>query len=495
VARILVISCTTYGQNSRVKCHAEALVGHGDEVDVLCFENQRSVRSNGVNLIGLVRPRHRSMRGLCYVQFSISAAFNAVRFSLRRRYDVVVVYAMRTATILCAAPLRLLGSRITLDLCDEAAEAQQKEKAGRQGALRGRLLVMEEAIRARFANRVIVAHAIHRQLLRNLKIFGSGASNTTRILRSGIPACSEGSTDSRGWDHQQRQLLEAVDSLLEKETGARPASESSSGVGWRRVEWLRHGRQIGWLRSNPWRAEKPTLVFLRSTDIVPARPIVLELADAISSVHALAFPAYSACLPDLRLPDIVGKLRDTTLGWGHRLDVAGAVRQVFKRRWLQGNAMPMPGCRHCTIQLLSPIARFCTRCGSPLLGSRASVVKDDVVRRIVVLCKAGSQLVTSMQTRLRITTLNVAGWRRAVNAMAWLVKSPHPGGCVASIKTCARCGAKRINPQARFCTECGGCIAKETRDRPSIFWYLYIGILGACVLFALVRGPIKDGSK
>ena len=157
--------------------------------------------------------------------------------------------------------------------------------------------------------------------------------------------------------------------------------------------------------------------------------------------------------------------------------------------------MPMPGCRHCTIQVLSPIARFCTRCGSPLLGSRASVVKDDVVRRIVVLCKAGSQLVTSMQTRLRITTLNVAGRRRAVNAMAWLVKSPHPGGCVASIKTCARCGAKRINPQARFCTECGGCIAKETRDRPSIFWYLYIGILGACVLFALVRGPIKDGSK
>ena len=233
MARILVISCTTYGQDSRVKRHAEALVGHADEVDVLCLENRRNVRSNGVNVIGLVRPRHRrtgTIRGLCYVQFSISAAFNAVRFSLRRRYDVVVVYAMRTATILCAAPLRLHGSRITLDLGDETAEAHQKEKAGRQGALRGRLLVMEEAIRARFANRVIVAHAIHRQLLRNLKIFGSGASNTTRIF-SGIPACSEGCADSLGWDHQQRQLLEAIDSLLEKETEARPASESSSGVG------------------------------------------------------------------------------------------------------------------------------------------------------------------------------------------------------------------------------------------------------------------------
>jgi Glycosyl transferase 4-like domain len=233
VARILVISCTTYGQDSRVKRHAEALVGHGDEVDVLCLENRRNVRSNGVNVIGLVRPRHRrtgTIRGLCYVQFSISAAFNAVRFSLRRRYDVVVVYAVRTATILCAAPLRLHGSRITLDLGDETAEPHQKEKAGRQGTLRARLLVMEEAIRARFANRVIVAHAIHRQLLRNLKIFGSGASNTTRIF-SGIPACSEGCADSLGWDHQQRQLLEAIDSLLEKETEARPASESSSGVG------------------------------------------------------------------------------------------------------------------------------------------------------------------------------------------------------------------------------------------------------------------------
>jgi hypothetical protein len=355
------------------------------------------------------------------MQFSISAAFNAVRSSFRRRYDVVVVYAIRTATILCAGPLRLLGSRIILDLGDETAEAHQKEKAGRHDALRAGLLAMEAAIRARFANPVIVAHAIHRRLLRDLKIFGSGASNTTRILRSGIPAGSESSADSLGGDHQQRQLLEAIDSLLEKETEARPASESSSGFGWRSLEWLRHGRQIGWLRSNPWRAKKPTLVFLRSTDIVPAQPRLLEMADAIHSVNGLAFPAHSARLSDLRLPDIVGNLRDTTLDGGHRLEVGGL---IAKSSSVSVRGAMLCQCRTAIVvpsRPLSPSARFCTRCDSPLLGSRTSPFKDHLVRRIVELCKAGLQLVTTMRTRVRIAALNLAGELRALNAMAWLV--------------------------------------------------------------------------
>ena len=101
MARILIISCTPYGSDSRVKRHAEALVGRGDEVDVLCLENPRSVPLNGVNVIGLLRPRHRSdgISSFRYVQFFISSVSSAVRLSLRRRYDVAIVCAMRTAAV------------------------------------------------------------------------------------------------------------------------------------------------------------------------------------------------------------------------------------------------------------------------------------------------------------------------------------------------------------------------------------------------------------
>ena len=515
MARILIISCTPYGQDSRVKRHIQALVGRGDEVDVLCLENPRTARINGVNVTGVVRPRyHRrgGLGGLCYAQFSISAAFRAIRFSLRRRYDVVVVRAMRTATILCAAPMRLLGSRVILDLGDDTPEAHHEGGTRRLSALRARLLMMEEAFRARFADRVIVAHAIHRQLLVQAGIpeckirvvldapdpkifkwrqrddyapgapftivsygaktsrldasvplpilyFGSIASclsidvaihaisllrhrvpdirlhviggsdayivraravteflnlsklvtfhdqvsldtppsildnailglvptdsvsaahivlppQLMRFAALGIPSIAPrlraiepyfgedavrlyesgnaraladaienlyehpdvrremarravGIAESLGWEHQRRQLLEAIDSLLEEKTAARPAAESSIGVIWRSVEWVR----IGWFRSKPWRGENPALVLLRNTDIMPAQPILLEMADAIASANVPALPAYSGILPDLRLPEIVDNLRETILALSHRLDIASAVALLVK---------------------------------------------------------------------------------------------------------------------------------------------------------------------
>ena len=271
--------------------------------------------------------------------------------------------------------------------------------------------------------------------------------------------------ESLGWEHQRRQLLEAIDSLLEEESGAQAASDSSSGPGWWSLGgWLRQGRQIAWLRSNRWRGEKPPLIILRGADIIPEQPIVLEIADAIRSVNVLAFPAFSGCLPELGLRDITDKLRHAILDRGHRLVGASMVR-VFKPRWPRGNAVPLPACRRCTAQLLSPAARFCTKCGAPLISSRVGALKHSAVRQGVVLFKAGSQIVTSAWNRARITMLNSTDLLRAATAMASLVKRPHSKGGVASIEPDRSCAAKQMNPQGRFCTKCGRLIAKSMRAR------------------------------
>jgi hypothetical protein len=176
------------------------------------------------------------------------------------------------------------------------------------------------------------------------------------------------------------------------------------------------------------------------------------------------FPRSVECLPELGLRDIIDKLRHAILDRGHRLVGASMVR-VFKPRWPRGNAVSVQACRRCTAQLLSPAARFCTKCGAPLIGSRVGALKHSAVRQGIVLFKAGSQVVTSAWNQARTTMLNSADLLRAATAMASLVKSPYSKGGVASIETGRICAAKRMNPQGRFCTKCGRLIAKPMRAR------------------------------
>jgi hypothetical protein len=53
-----------------------------------------------------------------YVRFFTRAAATALRLSRPQRYDVVIVCSIPDAVVLCALPLKLLGSRVILDVHD-----------------------------------------------------------------------------------------------------------------------------------------------------------------------------------------------------------------------------------------------------------------------------------------------------------------------------------------------------------------------------------------
>lgn len=188
MARILIIACTVYSQDGRVRRHAEALARRGDEVDVFCFASRRIARSNGVNVIGLIKPRRHRLSRARYVRFGVSAALRAVRLGFGRPYDVVIVSAMRTAAILCAALPKLLGSRVMFDMFGTTPDLSQIKVGDRQSSLRARLLIMESAARARFADCAMVAHAIQSQ----------------RLEQAGIPS------------HKIRVVLDAPDPAIFK---------------------------------------------------------------------------------------------------------------------------------------------------------------------------------------------------------------------------------------------------------------------------------------
>jgi glycosyltransferase involved in cell wall biosynthesis len=193
MARILMIAYTTYVHDGRVKRHAQALAERGDQVDLLCLENPHQGLHCGVNVIGLKVRRYRGNSKTsyfrAYVGFFLAAGARALKLALRRRYDVVIVCTMPDAAVLCAVPLKLLGSKIVLDIHDTMPELYREKFGGRRGAIGARLLAFEELASTWFAHRVLAVHELHRARLeeagvRHDKIAVVLNSPDPRIFRS-----------------------------------------------------------------------------------------------------------------------------------------------------------------------------------------------------------------------------------------------------------------------------------------------------------------------
>jgi glycosyltransferase involved in cell wall biosynthesis len=169
MARILMIAYTTYVHDARVKRHAQALADRGDHVDLICLENPQQGERGGVNVIGLKLRRYRgsSKTGYfgTYLRFFFAAGIKALQLGLARPYDLAIVCTMPDAAVLCALPLRLLGSKIVLDIHDTMPELYREKFGGRRGALGARLLTLEERLSTCLADRVLAVHELHRQRL------------------------------------------------------------------------------------------------------------------------------------------------------------------------------------------------------------------------------------------------------------------------------------------------------------------------------------------
>jgi glycosyltransferase involved in cell wall biosynthesis len=169
MARVLIIAYTYYVQDGRVKRHAQALAERGDEVDVVCLDNAQVGMHKGVNVVGLTVARYQGGRSLAYLgsylHFFVAAAGRSLRLARRRKYDLVIVCTMPDAAILAALPLKLLGSKIVLDIHDTMPELYRDKFSGRLGVIGERVLRTCELTSTWFADRVLAVHEPHRRRL------------------------------------------------------------------------------------------------------------------------------------------------------------------------------------------------------------------------------------------------------------------------------------------------------------------------------------------
>ena len=169
MSRILIIAYTHYFRDGRVRRHAEALAGRGDQVDVISLDHGDSGNHGGVNIVGLKIARYRGASRArylwSYLEFFARAARTALRLNSQGRYDVAIVCTMPDAAIVSALPLRLFGSRLVLDVHDTMPELYLDKFGGRRGALGAKLLMLEERLCAALVDRVLAVHQPHAERL------------------------------------------------------------------------------------------------------------------------------------------------------------------------------------------------------------------------------------------------------------------------------------------------------------------------------------------
>ena len=185
MARVLIIAYSSYVRDGRVKRHAEALALRGDHVDVSCLADTQLRSANGVTTIGIEMPRYHGANRIAYVRsyarFFVSAAATALRLSRARPYDAVIACSMPDEVVLCAAPLKLFGTRVFLDIHDTMPELYRDKFSDNRGALGARLLMVEERMSAWLADRVLAVHDLHRS---RLEAAGIPAGKINVVLNS-----------------------------------------------------------------------------------------------------------------------------------------------------------------------------------------------------------------------------------------------------------------------------------------------------------------------
>lgn len=170
--RVAMVVHSYFPSDPRVRKEAVALVGAGNDVEVICLRGPDEPShglSGGVVVHRLPVARDRSSGRLGYVLeyllFFVLAAVTLTRLDLRDRLDVVHVHNIPDELVYCALVQRLRGARVVLDLHDPMPELfVDKYRASEETRLE-RLLTRWQIASCRFAHHVIVSSELFRDAL------------------------------------------------------------------------------------------------------------------------------------------------------------------------------------------------------------------------------------------------------------------------------------------------------------------------------------------
>ena len=168
--RVLMIVHSQFERDARVRRYAETLAEHGHEVDVVALTDPAATSAQeitGLNVISVPIRRKRSgaLRYILeWLGFALLAAWKTMWLSRTRRYDVAHVHNMPNYLVFAALPAKLRGAKVILDIHDLVPEVfgSKFRITPRHPVMRA--LRLEEKTSCRFADTVIFASELFRDI-------------------------------------------------------------------------------------------------------------------------------------------------------------------------------------------------------------------------------------------------------------------------------------------------------------------------------------------
>ena len=193
MARVCVIVYTNYPADTRVRRAAEALVGRGDEVHLICppapsFAGGAEMGGVVLHPTGSIGHKNSSSARayvMQYLGFTVSAGVKALRLHLRKRFDVVHVHTMPDFLVFSALGPKLLGAKVILDVHDLMPELYASKFGLGESHWIIRSLKVVERLSVRFADAAV---AVHRPHLDALVAHGNPADKFTIVMNLPDPA-------------------------------------------------------------------------------------------------------------------------------------------------------------------------------------------------------------------------------------------------------------------------------------------------------------------
>ena len=128
MSKVAMVAHAAYPGDPRLRRQGDALIAAGHEVDLFCLRRPGEVREEHLGGMRIIRlPVRRAFTGFAghlaeYLAFAGLAAFRLAREHRRRPYQLVQVATLPDFLAFSAAPLKLSGVPLLLDLHEDMPE-------------------------------------------------------------------------------------------------------------------------------------------------------------------------------------------------------------------------------------------------------------------------------------------------------------------------------------------------------------------------------------